>query len=71
MMNLQRGYLPEGKDRQHPVLDPDDAALLATTPMVWINPGVPTWYDTVGLTTTFPPTVIPPDLVVMPVTDNG
>lgn len=72
MSNLQRGYLPDGKDRQHPVIDPTVDEIVVATPLGWSNPGVKLWYDTVGLTTAFfPPTVIPPDLIVMPVTDNG
>lgn len=61
-MSLHRGYIAEGKDRQHPVLDPDagiNAAEVSMTPIRAM-----TWYDTVGRTTTFPPTVIP-------VADNG
>jgi hypothetical protein len=28
--NIQRGYLPDGKDRQHPVRDPDDTTMTSS-----------------------------------------
>jgi hypothetical protein len=45
--DLQRGYLPDGKDRQHPVKDPDDREQVSA-PALWRNPGIRTWYSTVN-----------------------
>lgn len=43
MTDLYRGYLPDGKDRQHPVHDPDDTGLMVAVPQAWF--GITrTWY---------------------------
>jgi hypothetical protein len=51
--DLRRGYLPDGKDRQHPVKDPDDVSVIAT-PAMWVNAGVMTWYAIANVPTTPP-----------------
>lgn len=53
-MNLQRGYIAEGKDRQHPVLDPD-AATFNAIEAVMFSGGTTTWYATANKTFGFAP----------------
>ena len=45
-MNLQRGYIAEGKDRQHPVLDPDAASFNAIETAMFSGGFTTTWYAT-------------------------
>jgi hypothetical protein len=52
-MNLQRGYIAEGKDRQHPVLDPD-AAPFYVHEAVAFSAGATTWYATANKTFALP-----------------
>lgn len=63
-MNLQRGYLPDGKDRQHPVRDPDDREQ-PMQPALWVSPHSLTWYQLSGVRVVPPATVIPEE------PDNG
>lgn len=45
-VSQQRGYLRDGKDRQHPVTDPYDTtdSIAFSPPQLWSNPGTMTWY---------------------------
>ena len=65
-MSLYRGPIEDGKDRQHPVADPDAGVMIPMTPVMWTYHNVPTWYELVGLSMVFPPTTIPTSG-----TDNG
>ena len=49
-MNLQRGYIAEGKDRQHPVLDPDAASFNAIETAMFSGGYTTTWYATANKT---------------------
>jgi hypothetical protein len=64
-VSLHRGYLPDGKDRQHPVRDPYDVLDNGLHATVWINPNIPTWY---ALTRT---RMVPPATVIPEEPDNG
>jgi len=52
MSDLHRGYLPDGKDRQHPVNDPDASDVYAMPPAAPSLGGIATWYAIAGASTT-------------------
>ena len=55
-MNLQRGYIGAGKDRQHPVTEPgaDDTPVAA--PLQWAaSSATRTWYASIGADFTYVP----------------
>ena len=57
-MNYQRGYIQFGKDRQHPVSDPDADITREQGPTVWMgHHDVRAWYVTVPSATwpVYPP----------------
>ena len=54
-MNLQRGFIADGKDRQQPVMDPDAAAFYAIEAMAFSGGFTTTWYATNGKTLGYPP----------------
>lgn len=49
-MSYERGYIAEGKDRQHPVLDPDAASFQAVEVAMFSGGLTTTWYATANKT---------------------
>jgi hypothetical protein len=45
-VNLQRGFIAEGKDRQQPVIDPDAASFFAIEAATFSGGYATTWYAT-------------------------
>ena len=63
-MNLQRGYIAEGKDRQHPVSDPDAVAASALECALFSGGMTTTWYATANKTFALAPNweLTPPEV---------
>jgi hypothetical protein len=64
-VNYQVGYIQFGKDRQHPVSDPNADVRAAALPVLWGGrASVMTWYDSVGATYAYMPLweLTPPEI---------